>query len=278
MPTVDLDAYLARIGYDGPRAPTLDVLRAIHVMHPAAIPFEAIDVQLGHGVDLAPEAIDAKLITRRRGGYCFEQNSLLKRALTALGFQVEALIGRVWWMAPEGAPPRPRTHMALKVMAEGRPWLADVGFGGLVLTTPLAFDGREAQPTGHEDFRLVEHDGELLVEARLGKHWQGIGDGWSRLYELSTEPQLDVDFETANWFTSTHPASHFRHALRAARTTPEARYALLNNRLTVRRRGGVEQSTLSVQEIETVLSETFGLRVEPDWRPLLDKAVTEGAT
>jgi N-hydroxyarylamine O-acetyltransferase len=246
------------------------VLRAIHELHPAAIPFESIDVQLGHGVDLRPEAIDAKLIGRRRGGYCFEHNSLLKRALTALGFQVEALIARVWWMAPADAPPRPRTHMALKVMAEGRPWLADVGFGGCVLTSPLRLDSAEPQATGHEDFRLVENGRELQLQARLG-------EDWARLYELSPEPQLDVDFETANWFTSTHPESHFRHALRAALTTPEARYALFNNRLTVRRpEGGAEQSTLSVQDLETVLSETFGMRVEPDWRPLLAKAVAEG--
>lgn len=275
---MDLDAYFARIGYHGPREPTLEVLRAIHELHPAAIPFESIAVQLGRGIDLRPEAIDAKLIGRRRGGYCFEHNSLLKRALTALGFPVEALIARVWWMAPADAAPRPRTHMALKVMAEGRPWLADVGFGGCVLTTPLDFDSRQPQATGHEDFRLTDHGRELIVEARLGQAWSGVGEGWARLYELSPEPQLDVDFETANWFTSTHPDSHFRHALRVALTTPQARYALLNDRLTVRRPDGeVERSTLSVQDLETVLSDTFGMRMEPEWRSLLDKAVLEGA-
>jgi N-hydroxyarylamine O-acetyltransferase len=269
--TVDLDAYFGRIGYKGPREPTLQVLRAIHELHPAAIPFEAIDVQLGRGVDLAPAAVDDKLIGRRRGGYCFEHNSLLKRVLTALGFEVEALIGRVWWMAPPDAPPPPRTHMALKVTAEGRPWLADVGFGGCVLTSPLDFTSRAAQPTAHEDYRLVDRGAELGVEARLG-------EGWARLYDLSREPQLDIDFEAPNWFTSTRPTSIFRHSLRAARTTPEARYALLDNRLTVRRPDGrVEQSTLSVQEMETVLEDTFGLGVEHEWRPLLDRAAA-GAT
>jgi N-hydroxyarylamine O-acetyltransferase len=174
-------------------------------------------------------------------------------------------------MAPADAPPRPRTHMALKVAAEGRPWLADVGFGGLVLTAPLDLDSRAPQPTGHEDFRLADRGRELGVEAR-------IGEAWTRLYDLSREPQLDVDFETANWFTSTYPASHFRHALRAARTTPEARHTLINNRLTVRRTDGtVRQSTLCAHELETVLCETFGLVAEPQWRPLIDKAVAEGA-
>lgn len=271
QPAVDLDAYFARIAYQGPREPTLAVLSAIHRLHPAAIPFESIDVQLRRGIDLRPEAVDAKLIARRRGGYCFEHNSLLKRVLTAVGFEVEALIGRVWWMAPPDAPPRPRTHMALKVLAEGRPWLADVGFGGCVLTTPLAFDSHEPQGTDHEDFRLTPVGRELRLEARLG-------EDWARLYELSLEPQLDVDFETANWFTATHPDSHFRHALRAALTTPEARYALINNRLTVRRAGeAAEQRNLDVEELERVLGETFGLQAEAEWRPLLEAAVAEGA-
>jgi N-hydroxyarylamine O-acetyltransferase len=270
-PTVDLDAYFARIGYDGPRQPTLQVLRAIHRLHPATIPFEAIDVQLDRGVDLRPGAIDAKLIGRRRGGYCFEHNSLLQRALTALGFEVEALIARVVWMAPPDAPPRPRTHMALKVMVEGRPWLADVGFGGCVLTTPLEFDSYEPQPTDHEDFRLTRIGGELRLEARLG-------EDWARLYELSLEPQFDVDFEMANWFTSTWPDSHFRHLLIAARTTPEARFSLINNRLTVRRpHESAEQRSLGVEELERVLGETFGLQPEADWRPLLEAAVAAGA-
>ena len=73
---VDLDAYFRRIGYDGPREPTLDVLRAILALHPATIPFEAIDVLLDRGVDVSPAAVDDKLIARRRGGYCYEQNGL----------------------------------------------------------------------------------------------------------------------------------------------------------------------------------------------------------
>ena len=127
---LDLDAYLARIGYDGPREPTLEVLRAIHAAHPAAIPFEAIDVLLDRGVDISLPAVQAKLIAGRRGGYCFEQNTLFLAVLRELGFDVEPLLARVVWMRPADAPAGPRTHMVLRVTLEGRPWLADVGFGG----------------------------------------------------------------------------------------------------------------------------------------------------
>ena len=94
MNAVDLDAYFERIGYGGPWEPTLAVLRELHALHPIAIPFEAIDVLTGDGIDLSPAAVDAKLIHAGRGGYCFEQNSLFGRALRTLGFEVEGLIAR----------------------------------------------------------------------------------------------------------------------------------------------------------------------------------------
>jgi N-hydroxyarylamine O-acetyltransferase len=270
-PLVDLDAYFARIGYAGPRTATLETLRALHALQPAAIPFEAIDVQLDRGVDIAPAAVDAKLIGARRGGYCFEQNGLLQRVLVALGFEVEALIARVVWMAAPDAPPRPRSHMVLRVTIEGQPWLADVGFGGCVLTSPIRFDSTEAQPTGHEPYRLTPRGRELRLSVDLG-------DRWAPLYDLSLEPQIDADFEAANWFTSTHPSSHVRHRLGIGRTTPQARHNLLNNRLTIRRPdGSAERRSLDISELEQTLAETFTLPVEDDWRPLLEQAVAAGA-
>ena len=269
-PPVDLDAYCDRIGYRGPRTPTIETLRALHELHPASIVFEAIDVLLGRGVDLSPAAVDAKMIGSRRGGYCFEQNGLFKRVLTAIGFEVESLVARVRWMAPAGAPPRPRTHMALRVTVDGEPWLADVGFGGCVPTAPLRMDTVAPQPTRHETFRVIPFGASHLVQARL--------DGaWIPLYELSREPQLDADYELANWFTATHPTSHFRRNLTVARATPLARYALLDGRLTVRTPDGrTERRILDADQIERALSDTFGLPVEPDWRPVIERAAAAG--
>lgn len=263
---IDIDAYLSRIGYDGPRTPSLDTLRALHERHPAAIVFEALDVLLNRGIDLSPAAVDAKLISARRGGYCFEHNGLLKRVLTALGFQVETLAARVRWMQPADAPPAAFSHMALRVMVDGEPWLADVGFGGLVLTTPLRFATMEAQATGHELFRLRPAERGTVLEA-----W--VDDRWAALYELSGEPRVDADHEQANWFTSTHPDSRFRRNLIVARTTREARYTLLNNRFTIRPPDGpAERRMLDADGIERVLAGAFDLPVEPDWRPVIENA------
>lgn len=263
---IDLDAYCARIGYDGPRTPSLETLRRLHELHPAAIPFEAIDVLLDRGINLDPAAVEHKLIGAKRGGYCYEQNGLFKRALLALGFAVEGLTARVCWMLPPDAAPRPRTHMALRVTIDNRPWLVDVGFGGTVLTEPLRLDETASQPTRHQPFRLRSQRNECRLEAWLGNRW-------APLYELSREPQLDVDYKVPNWYTSTHPDSHFRHRLMVARTTPTARYNLQQNRLTIRHPDGhTERQLLTADAIEQHLATTFGLPVEADWRPVIERA------
>lgn len=268
---IDIDAYLARIDYDGPRTPTLQTLCSLHERHPAVIVFEAIDVLLDRGVDLTPAVVDAKLIAAGRGGYCFEHNGLFKRALTALGFEVETFTARVVWMRTAEAPPTSFSHMALRVTIDGQPWLADVGFGGCVPTSPLRFDTDEPQNTVHETFRLVTKGTNKLLQAQIDERWEPV-------YELSTEPRVDADIEQANWFTSTHPGSKFRQSLIVARSTPEARYALLNNRFTVRRPGGgMERRTLNADEIEQVLAKTFGLPVESEWRSVIETAVAVDA-
>src|SRR6185369_9612361 len=132
----DVDAYLARIGYSGPRVPTLPVLHALTAAHTQTIPFENLDVLLGRPIDLQPDAIFDKLVRRRRGGYCFEQNGLFLHALEALGFRVRPLSARVRLDRPRDYTP-PRTHMFLRVEIAGESWLTDVGVGGLSLTSAL---------------------------------------------------------------------------------------------------------------------------------------------
>jgi len=166
--------------------------------------------------------------------------------------------------------PVPRTHMALRVAVDGTPWLADVGFGGCVLTAPLRLDTTEPQPTQHETFRVIPFGDDMLVQAHLGGTWQP-------LYQLSREPQLDADYEPANWFTSTHPGSRFRRNLMVARATPDARHTLLNARLTTRTPDGrAERSVLDADGIEAALRDTFELPVDPDWRPVIERAAEAG--
>src|SRR5690606_30227601 len=165
-PSFDLDAYLKRIRYTGPHTPTLNTLRAIHALHPAAIPFENLNPLLRIPVTLDPASLHAKLVEAKRGGYCFEQNLLFKDALEAIGFPVTGLAARVIWNRGEDAITS-RSHMLLLVEIEGEQYIADVGFGGQTLTAPLRLELDVEQETPHEPFRLIEHDGDFLLQAKI---------------------------------------------------------------------------------------------------------------
>ena len=266
VPEVDLGDYFDRISYHGPAEPTLATLRALTELHPAAIPFEAIDVLLDRGIDLSPAAVNAKLIARRRGGYCYEQNGLFARVLRAIGFEVDSLASHVRWMSEAGAPPPPLTHRVLKVTIDGVPWLADVGFGSCVPTAPLRMDVSDPQPTAHETFRVSALGPHRLLEAMVEGEWRPV-------YSIGSEPWLEGHYEMANWYTSTHPASHFRHRLIVTRTTPSARYILADGRLTIRRADGSrEKRYLDTDEIMASLTDLFQLPVDPEWRALAERA------
>jgi N-hydroxyarylamine O-acetyltransferase len=272
----DLAAYFERIGYGGATEPTLDVLHALQRLHTATIPFEAVDVFMERPVDIASAAVEAKLIGQGRGGYCYEQNGLFSRVLLALGFNVTRLVGRVSWMAPPDAPPRPRTHMALKIRLRGNDWLADVGFGGSTLTAPVLWMPDTPQTTPHATYRLRRDGGDTVLDQQLEAD-DGSEAEWKSVYSLSPEPQHPVDYEPANWFSSTHPTSYFRHNLICALSPADRRINLLNNRLTVRPVGGApERRILNAEGLERCLAEDFGLPVDPDWRPHLQRAVDIG--
>jgi N-hydroxyarylamine O-acetyltransferase len=192
----DIDAYLERIGLHGrPR------IEEVHRGHVTSIPFENLDPQRGVPVSLALEDLERKLVSRRRGGYCFEQNLLLKAALEALGAEVEVFLARVRQGSKRGVI-RPRTHLVLGVRAEGARWHADVGFGSASLLEPLPFGaGREYEQSGWR-FRVVEDGPELVLQLYREQ-------AWVDLYGFIPEPVPLVDAETSNWFTSTHPRSPF---------------------------------------------------------------------
>lgn len=253
----DLDAYLRRIGYAGPRAPTLAVLNALCAAHPAALAFENLDPLLGRAPLLAPEALQAKLVAQRRGGYCYEQNALLRLALLALGFRVSALAARVVWMGPADAPPRPRSHMLLTVALPQAPdesFLVDAGFGGHLLAAPLRFVAGLVQHTPGGTERITQDGAVFTLEAELP-------DGWTPAYRFTLSPQLPVDYEPLNWFTATHPASFFRHNLRLERLTPGLRAGLLNDRLTLRPVGAAPElhRLRTARELAQVLDAVFDL-------------------
>jgi len=251
----ELDAYLARIGYAGPRTATLDTLEAVHALHPAAIPFENLNPLLGWPVALDVDSLQKKLVAGGRGGWCFEHNTLFRHALEALGFSVTSLAARVLWNALPGSPIGPRSHMLLLVDVGGLSYIADVGFGGNVLTAPLRLEPHITQATPHEPHRLLPLENGFVVEA-------SIGGNWNPFYRFTLEPQFPADYEVSNWYLCHHPSSFFRHMLMGARATADGRYALRNNTLAIHQNGKTEKSTLAgAAALRNALETNFGLQL-----------------
>ncbi|AYN41488.1 arylamine N-acetyltransferase [Streptomyces dangxiongensis] len=261
----DLDAYLDRIGWQGERRADLGTLRGVHLAHALSLPFENLDPLRGSVPSLAPGDLMAKMVHGRRGGYCYEHNTLLRLALEALGFRVTLLAGRVV-LGAERPDSRPRTHAMLQVEVAGEagPYLADVGFGAsgaLLLPAPLV-TGVESEGAGrrHRLARLP-HDGPLeLSELRTYDRRDGV---WAGQYAFTREPFTATDLEVFNWYVATHPRSPFTRRPYLQRTTAERHLALEGDRFTQTLADGtVSERTLTREaEARRVVAEEFGIEV-----------------
>ncbi|UED87512.1 arylamine N-acetyltransferase family protein [Streptomyces profundus] len=265
----DITAYLHRIGWRAEPAADLATLRGVHRAHLLSIPFENLDALRGTAPSLEVDDLVAKLVHGRRGGYCFEQNTLLAAALEALGFEVTLLTG---WVAlgAEELTSRPRSHQLLLVGVPGDPehHLADVGFGaagGLLEPVPLVAD---------VEFRTDRRLHRLVHAPRPGPLplWQleaRTGDSWQPQVGFTLEPFEPVHMVTQNWYVATHPRSPFAQRLYAQRTLADHHLAVDGRQLVETGADG----TVSVREladeaeVRLVLDERFGIAV-PEGTPL----------
>jgi N-hydroxyarylamine O-acetyltransferase len=271
---VNLNAYFERIGFAGSIAPTLATLELLQSLHPAAIPFENLDPLLGVPLRLDQAGLERKLLSDRRGGYCFEHNLLLMGVLRELEYTVRGHAARVLWNNPNGAN-GPLTHMVLTVEIGGTNYLVDAGFGGLTPTAPLKLKAEVEQASPHETYRLINQDGSWELQARIAEEWKPL-----YLFDL-TELGL-AEYEGLNAFVSGDPASPFTRELRVALSPDGQRLALQNNRFTNHAQGQEPERRIlgSVEEMRDILANRFGIQV-PDAASLDDKLqaiVDQGGT
>jgi N-hydroxyarylamine O-acetyltransferase len=253
--TIRLTEYLERIGIDSPVRPDLPTLTAIHAAHVAAIPFEGLDPFLGRPVKLDLASIQEKILLNRRGGYCFEQNTLLKAALEAIGFTVTGLGGRVRWMSPSESPLGPRSHMLLKIDLPAGSYIADVGFGAFLLDRPLPFQTGVEYGSAMGKFMLTEAAGIFALNVKQSA-------GWRAAYVFNLEPQTPSDYDVANWYTSTSSDAPFMSTLIIERIAGGRRYKLINNRFVTEIRDGEvadDRVIGNADEFGRILDQTFGI-------------------
>ncbi|AKA05196.1 acetyltransferase [Streptomyces noursei ZPM] len=249
---LDLDAYLARIGYAGDRRPTLETLRALHAAHSAAIGFENVEIVLGRPILLDVEALQAKMVRQRRGGYCYEQNLLYAAALERLGFRVSGLGARIR-MGEDKV--RAVTHALLKVELAGTEWITDVGFGGEALLAPLPLRDGVEEAQGAWAFGLV-HEKESEAWVLRSRH----ADGWFDLYAFGTEQRFPADYAVFNHYISTHPRSPFTGKIVVQKPDPELRRTLVGRELTLTRPDwSREVREVAPEEVPGLLDTEFGI-------------------
>jgi len=254
-PSPDLENYFERIDWRGGVAPTRRTLAGLLRAHMRRIPFENLDVLLGRPVRIDLASVERKLVQARRGGYCFEHATLFAAVLERLGFNPLRHAARVTLVAPRTE--MPRTHMFLSVtLAEGT-FLLDPGFGMLAPQFPVPLIERSA-PTAAEatdaaaTHWMVRAEGHWILRASTGGK---TVDCWATTMEVENP----VDFEMANHFTSTWPASAFVNRMMLRALTDAGRITLMNRDLTVWRGDVPEPRQVADRTaLRAILADHFG--------------------
>lgn len=251
-----IEAYLARIGFASTPEANLATLKTLHQRHQQSIPFENLDVLLGRPISIEPDQAFEKLVTHKRGGYCFEQNTVFGTVLQTIGFKVRPSIARVRWGA-QADQITPLSHMVLRVQTGTVDYLCDVGFGGVGLVHPIRFDTSES-PSAPEEHRLRKREQQLVHQIKTRNDWKDV-------YLFTPDTAHPIDLEVGNWFSHTHPNAHFRNALLVSRLTPTGRKIITNTEFVERNwNGGQSRSLIKSQtELKRLLHSHFGMDIAP---------------
>lgn len=249
---MDVEQYLRRIEYDGPRQPTSVALRGLHRQHLFTVPFENLDIALRTPIVLDLASLYDKIVQRRRGGFCYELNGLFCELLIALGFRVQMLSARV--RRDDGGFGPEFDHMLLRVDLE-EPWLVDVGFGDSFVDPIVFRAGGADQVNGHRyQVSPFEDRWQLLREDDTGK---------VALYIFHDLPRQIGDYEEMAKFHQMSPESGFTKRWICSRATPDGRITITNRRLIVSAGNHREESELGTdEEMRQCLRDHFGIELD----------------
>jgi N-hydroxyarylamine O-acetyltransferase len=249
---MNVSTYLRRIGHVGSVAPTAETLRALHVAHLRAVPFENLSIHLGEPIVLSEQALFDKIVVRRRGGFCYELNGLFAGLLRELGFTVSMLSARVMDESGQFGPEY--DHMTLLVQLEER-WLADVGFGDSFLE-PLRLRVEQWQHQGHERWQLSEDGADWLL-SRANHGGEPIPK-----YRFALTPHVFADYIEMCTFHQTSQESPFTRRRVCTIATSEGRVTIADMRLvTTRGREKEERALEDEAERAALLRDLFGIEL-----------------
>lgn len=248
----ELDAYFSRIALNEIPSANAEGLMTVQRAHRLAIPIENLDIFLGRGISLDSERVFEKLVTQRRGGYCFEQNQLFLWALREVGFEARPLLARVWLTADKV---QPLTHTLNLVTLNGQNWIADAGFSG-DFTPPMPLESNQpAEAPGGILYRLIEEERGWMLQ-RDG------GTGWQDQYSFHLTPVELCDLEMSNHWTSTRPQTRFTTLRIVSRALPDGRAGIMDRQLSVTHNQQTETRDIgAATEYRALLAEMFDLHL-----------------
>ena len=248
---MNVSAYFDRINYRGPLNPGAETLRQLHVAHLRSVPFENLSIHAHEPIVLNDESLFEKIVTRRRGGFCYELNGLFSALLRGLSFEVAMLSAEVG--NPDGTFSAPFDHMTLMVTLDQR-WLVDVGFGDSFIE-PLLIDQRGAQVQGNRAYRIEPISDYLVMQKR-----ENQTDVWKSEYRFRLTPYQYADYLERCLFHQTSPESHFTQNRICSMLTTNGRISVSDKRFIVSEDG--QRSDYPVngdEEYRNLLRQHFGI-------------------
>jgi N-hydroxyarylamine O-acetyltransferase len=248
---MDPEAYLRHLGFTDARPPDLNFLSELQQRHLETVPFENLSVAWKQPIDLEVSRLATKVVGKKRGGFCYELNSLFHALLTHLGYNVTLISARVF--SPlDGRVGREFDHLALLVHLD-ETYLVDVGFGD-AHHHPIAIPaGENFDRSGH--YRVVPpaEDGRL----HLQRH---TPEGWKSLYDFTVQPRQFSDFAAMCVYHQTSPDSIFALWKICTRLTPTGRVTLMRDELILTGPEGKQRQPISSDEAyDQALREYFGI-------------------
>jgi N-hydroxyarylamine O-acetyltransferase len=249
---MEIEPYLRRIQYDGPREPSPETLRCLHRQHLFTVPFENLDIALNTPITLDLASVYDKIVRRRRGGFCYELNGLFCELLIAMGFRAHMLSARV--RRDDGGFGPEFDHMLLRVGLD-EPWLVDVGFGDSFVDPIVFRAGGADQVNGHR-----------YLVSPAGDEWQLLRDddqGKMPLYIFRDVPRQLSEYEEMSKFHQTSPESGFTKRWICSKATPDGRITLANGRLIITSEREREEILFGTgEEVRQCLRDHFGIEFD----------------
>ena len=251
-PGFDLQQYLKRIKFEGEIQLNLEGIKKLMQSQIFSVPFENIDVQAGKAISLIGDDIVNQIVTKNRGGYCYQINGIFSLMLQEIGLPHYYIAVRPL-VNPD---PNAKTHLAIIATIENEEYLIDLGFGGNSIREPLKLSeiGTEIQHDW-DTFSLVKTDeNEFLLQILIGKEW-------TNLYSFDLTPQRWIDFKPANYYNYSNPDSVFTQKLIVVLQNPSGKKILSKNSLKSVTNGITEIISFEDNQLDTVLETEFNLKV-----------------